>query len=70
MERQKYIPVSPAASRADHYMFGIGRVGEGNIFLTLSALLSCISLLCHTLLLVLTHYCLCRHACTVVCVYS
>lgn len=51
MERQKYTRVSPAVSRADHHMFGIGKAGEGNTFLILSALLSYVSLLCHTLLL-------------------
>lgn len=50
MERAKYSRVSPAVSRADHHVFGICRVEEGNTFLTLSALLSYISLLCHTLL--------------------
>lgn len=47
----KYTHVSPAVSRADHHMYGIGRVEEENLFVILPALLSCIALLCHTLLL-------------------
>jgi len=51
MERQKYTRVSPAVSRADHHVFGTGTAEEQSIFLTLLAPLSCISLLCCTLLL-------------------